>query len=318
MNWRLAIAALVLGLLGWLLLLPVAVDPVAWQAPADRGYVDPFAINDRLARATGIPLGGDFHGPEDATLGHDGALYVTTEGGAVLRVRGSDVAPFATPGGRPLGIETAADGRLLVANAYDGLQRIGRDGSVTTLVDSVDGAPLVYANSLAIAADGRIYFTEASRKFGAREFGGTYPASLLDILEHGGHGRVFVHDPESGTTQTLLDDLNFANGIAVSDAGDYLLIAETGSYRILKHWLAGADAGTTESCSTTCRAFPIISRTGCRGASGSGSSRRATHCSIACRPARSCARSCSDCRAGCARPLRPRRTSSQSTVTARC
>ena len=44
MNKALAIAGTLLALSSaYLLLWPVAVDPVAWRAPVDRGYVDPFA-----------------------------------------------------------------------------------------------------------------------------------------------------------------------------------------------------------------------------------------------------------------------------------
>ena len=93
-------------------------------------------------------------------------------------------------GGRALGIEADADGTFIVANAYLGLQRVAVDGRVEILLDEIDGQPLVYANDLAIATDGTVYFSEASTKFGAEASGGTYEGSLLDIMEHGGHGRV--------------------------------------------------------------------------------------------------------------------------------
>ena len=52
---------------------------------------------------------------------------------------------------------------------------------------------LVAANSVTIASDGTIYFTESSRKFGASRFAGSYKASLLDIMEHGGHSQnIFI------------------------------------------------------------------------------------------------------------------------------
>ena len=256
----LLLGALIAYLLAW----PVPVEPVSWNAPLDRGLVDPFGPNDLLASAVGIMLG-EYDGPEDATIGSDGRIYVTTSNGHVIAVHNGRVLKFAFPGGRPLGIEAASDGSLVVANSYLGLQRIDRDGNVTTLMSEVDGKPLIYANNLAIGPDGTIYFSEASSKFGARSSGGTYESSLLDIMEHGGHGRVFAFNPSNGTVRTLLDSLNFANGVAVSDDGRYLLISETGHYRILKHWLSGERQGTTEVLLENLPGFPDNLKSGLQG-----------------------------------------------------
>ena len=95
MKKTLAIAAMILALAAaYLLLWPVPIDPVAWQAPTDRGYVDPFSINDRLKFATGIDLG-NYEGPEDATVGADGRIYATTNGGEIIRIQNRGVSVFA-------------------------------------------------------------------------------------------------------------------------------------------------------------------------------------------------------------------------------
>lgn len=247
------LAAAALYLAAW----PVPVDPVAWQAPEDRGLTDAFAANDRLSGAAAIGLEG-YEGPEDVAVGHDGALYATTASGAILRIDPSSgaVSEFAQAGGRPLGIESAPDGSLLVANAYSGIQRISPDGEVADLLAAVDGAQLSYPDDLAVSSDGIVYFSDASSKFGARDWGGSYNASLLDILEHGGRGRVIAFDPQSGDATVLVDGLDFANGVAIADDDRYLLIAETGSYRILRHWLQGPDAGITEVVLDNLPGFP--------------------------------------------------------------
>jgi sugar lactone lactonase YvrE len=254
------LAGITIYLLAW----PVPVDPVAWQAPADRGLVDPFEANDLLKAATTIDLG-DHQGPEDATLGRDNLVYVTTESGHVLRIRNRQVETFADTGGRPLGIESDADGTLVVANAYLGLQRIDLQGKVTSILSSIDGNTPVWPNNLAIARDGKIYFTEASSKFGADKYRGSYDASLLDIMEHGGHGSVFVFDPGSGTSRQLLGGLNYANGIAISEDDSYLVIVETSNYRVLKHWLAGPRQGDTEILLDNLPGFPDNLKTGRSG-----------------------------------------------------
>lgn len=245
-------AAAALYLLTW----PVPVDPVAWEAPEDAGYIGEFAANDALAALERLEIA-PFHGPEDLAADRAGYLYTGTEDGKILRIApDGGIIVFADTGGRPLGLEFDGDGNLLVANAYLGLQSVDAGGAVTLLTDEVDGSPIRYADDVDVAPDGRIYFSDASTKFGAAEYASTYGASLLDILEHGSHGRVLVYDPKTGATGTVMAGLDFANGVAVDGSGRFLLVVETGTYRILKHWLAGPDAGETEILIDNLPGFP--------------------------------------------------------------
>ena len=229
------------------------------------GATDPFGADERLQMARGISIG-EHEGPEDISFGPGRFLYATTSNGMILKVsRSGGVSPFVDVGGRPLGIAQGRDGSLLVANAYIGLQRIDESGSVTALLSEIDGDPIVYANNVAVARDGRVFFSEASSKFGAKQFGGTYAASLLDIMEHGGHGRVIEFDPATGGSRVVVDGLNFANGVAISNDDRFLLIAETGAYRIHRHWLAGPRAGETEVILDNLPAFPDNITAGMQG-----------------------------------------------------
>ncbi len=249
--------SLVLIAIAYLALAPVPVDPVRWEPPVDAGLIDPFEVNDRLNAASGLDLG-IHEGPEDACIGKDGFVYATTKGGDLLRIhpRGESVAVFARLAGRPLGIEAAADGSFLVANAYLGIQHVSVTGHATTLLSAVDGQPLVYANDVAVGPDGVVYFSESSTRFGAEQYGGTFEASLLDIVEHGGHGRIIAFDPRDGRTEVLISGLNFANGIAVSPDGAFLLVSETGHYRIWRYWLRGPDATTSSILIDNLPGFP--------------------------------------------------------------
>lgn len=244
-----------LALVLYLLLWPVPLSPVAWQAPMDRGYVEPFLPNDQLRFTTTLDLN-EHEGPEDATIGGDGNLYVTTKSGSLIRIRNRQLQTLATLSGRGLGIETDHDGNLIVANAYAGLQHITLDGIVTTLLDEIDGEPLENANSLAIGPAGTIYFSVSSHKFTAADYGGTYEASIAAIVEHGGHGAVYSFDPVSGQLTTLLSGLNYANGVAISSDAHFLLVAETGHYRILKFWLQGPRRGETDIVLENLPGFP--------------------------------------------------------------
>ncbi|MCH8135443.1 MAG: SMP-30/gluconolactonase/LRE family protein, partial [Proteobacteria bacterium] len=181
------VAAMLLYFIAW----PVPIDPVAWDAPVDRGLSGVFERNDVLQKARAIDLG-EHTGPEDVALGPDGFLYVSTDDGKILKIptSGGPVEVFARPGGRPLGLEFDADGSLLVANAIFGVQRISTRGEVSLVFSEADGKPLVLADDIAVAADGRIYLSEASTKFGTVASKGTLRASVLDMLEHGGNGFV--------------------------------------------------------------------------------------------------------------------------------
>jgi len=86
-----------------------------------------------------------------------------------------------------------------------------------------------------VAQDGTIYFSDSSQYFGIDEFKG-------DILSHTGSGRLIRRDPD-GTVTVLLDDLDFANGVALSGDESFVLIAETGGYRVTRLDLAGPEAG---------------------------------------------------------------------------
>ena len=256
------LAVILLYLLFW----PVPIDPVAWDAPQNRGLVDPFEPNDRLRKSRLIELG-EHQGPEDIAGGPDGRLYTGTSDGKILRIEpgSGTIEVFADTGGRPLGLEFDSAGNLLVANAYLGLQRISPAGEVATLTDSYDGQPITYADDVAVAADGMIYFSDASSKFGAFKSGGSYEASLYDLLEHGGHGRIFSFNPATGVTAVVMDGLNFANGVAVSEDQQFLAVIETGTYRVLRYWLAGPRQGETEVLIDNLPGFPDNVNNGLNG-----------------------------------------------------
>ena len=251
MRPRLVIFLFVAAIVLYLALWPVPFDPVAWDAPADAGFTGPFARNERLRELELLPIGGD-HGPETIEVDAQGRVYTGTKEGRILR----DGQPWATTGGRPLGLKFDRDGSLLVADAMLGLVRVTPDGRVFEL------ARVAYANSVDVAPDGRVYFTDATAKFPARDFGGTFEASVVDLLEHRGHGRLLVYDPRTNATSTLLGGLNFANGVALAPDGSFALVADTSNYRILRHWLAGPRRGQTEAVIENLPGFPDNISTG--------------------------------------------------------
>jgi sugar lactone lactonase YvrE len=54
------------------------------------------------------------------------------------------------------------------------------------------------------------------------------------------------YDPATKTTTVLLSDLYFANGVALSQHEDFVLVNETYRFRITRYWLKGERAGKSE------------------------------------------------------------------------
>jgi sugar lactone lactonase YvrE len=131
-----------------------------------------------------------------------------------------------------LGFDFDAAGSLIAADAYRGLIEVAPDGEIRLLTDAVDGDPIRYANSVVVGTDGLVYFTDASTRFSPVEVGGTFEASIPDILEQSATGRVLAFDPTRGTTRLVARGLSFANGIALSADEAWLFVAETGRYRV--------------------------------------------------------------------------------------
>ena len=231
----LALGALI-GLVAlYLLAWPVPIAPVAWQAPASTGYAGAHARNDRLAQARLVSIAPEV-GPEHIEFGPDGLLYTGTLAGTILRLNpaaGSPPEVVARTGGRPLGLAFDANGQLLVADAMRGLLAIGANGESRVLADSVDGTPILFADAVVVAQDGKVLLTDATQRMSPRQYG-TFDAALFDILEQSCTGRVLEYDPAAQSTRVIAQGLCFPNGVALSADEQSLLIAETGTYRVLK------------------------------------------------------------------------------------
>lgn len=244
-----AIAGLIVLTPVALWLWPSRIDPVAWEPPDPPEMEGPFEPNDDLRKAE-LLAQGQLNGAEDVAVDARGRVYAGTHDGDIVRI-GPDgsVEKWANTGGHPLGLDWDPEGNLIVADAHAGLLSVSPDAKVTVLSTEAGGKPYKFTDDVDVARDGTIYFSDASWKF-------SQPDYMFDLMEGRPHGRLMRHDPRTGQTAVLLDDLYFANGVALSPEEDYVLVNETYRYRITRYWLAGAKAGTSETFADNLPGYP--------------------------------------------------------------
>lgn len=220
------------------------IQPVVWQPPK---------LGLRSRPKPNLPplnvLYVNGHGTEDVVVDEKRNVYTGLGDGRILRLTsdGRRLDTIADTRGRPLGLELYPDGRLLVCDAGKGLLLVDRaSGAVETLVPS--GPDLRVCNNAAVAGDGTVYFTDSTSRFDLRYY-------MADLLEHSGTGRLLRRNPD-GTVETLLSGLHFANGVALAADESYVIVAQTGAYRLDKLWLTGSRAGTTDILADNLPGFP--------------------------------------------------------------
>jgi sugar lactone lactonase YvrE len=251
LKWLLALVAAVAA---YLLLWPTPLDPYAWTPPLDPGTGpgSPFRptqalrSDDDLAAAViqtkyadaGRPVN---FGPDDvAVRPGEGRVYTGIGDGNILSIdpASGETRFFANTGGRPLGVTfDAAGDTLFVADAKLGLLSIDRAGSVTVLADEADGEPVTFADNLDVQGDGTVWFSAPTRDH-------TLAQVTLDVWDSRPSGRLLRYDPRTKAARVVLDNLFYANGVAIAQDESFVLVAEFLAFRITRYWLEGERKGT--------------------------------------------------------------------------
>ncbi len=224
------------------------MQPQRWTPPPAPPRARETHSATPLPRVARLELPGA--APEDVVRTTEGQIIAGVDDGSIYRIDPTDgaVRLLANTGGRPLGMHAEADGSLLICDFDRGLLRLDSAGGIEVLVDEVDGEPLPFASNVVRAEEGSIYFSSSSRRYPLDEWMG-------DLLEHSGTGRLLRLDP-SGKLETLIDGLQFANGVVLSPDGSCVLVAETGAYRVTRYWLTGPKAGTSDRLIENLPGFP--------------------------------------------------------------
>lgn len=148
--------------------------------------------------------------------------------------------------GRPLGIAFDTQGdNLIVSDAYYGIWEVNLPtGKKTNLVPADEilpgeiNRPAKLFNSVAVAKNGDIYWTESTSDYELSKCGN---ALLVNPS-----GRLFRYSRSEKKNYNLLDKLYFGNGLALSLDESFVVVAETAGSRLQKVHLKGAKKGTSE------------------------------------------------------------------------
>jgi ribose transport system permease protein len=220
------------------------------EAPtAAPGSGSPYEVNDRLLGAIAIGLG-EIEGPEDVILDSNDNLYSGSRHGEIIRFFAPDYKKhevFAQIGGHTLGMAFDPENNLYVCVSGMGLYCVSPEGIVSVATDQtnrslfsvVDDSRLRLADDCDIAPDGKVYFSEATVRYEAQEW-------PVDSLEGRGNGRIICYDPATNSTRTVLKNLIFPNGMAVSHDGKSILFSQTWACSISRFWLEGPKKGSYE------------------------------------------------------------------------
>lgn len=168
--------------------------------------------------------------PEGPSVGPQGEVYVVEiKGGRVKKVAAGLTETHAVTGGGPNGSALGRDGYLYVANSggfvFDGnrplgrpddyaggsIQRISPDGDVETVATAFGDERLNAPNDLVFDGEDNLYFTDPGY--------GDFP------------GRIYLWTA-AGKLSLVDGGYRYCNGLAISDDGSHIAIAESYSRRV--------------------------------------------------------------------------------------
>lgn len=179
-----------------------------------------------------------------------GSVYTGTEDGSVFKVRadGNRIDRIGRTDGRPLGLELLPDSRILVCDARRGLLAMDQGGRCEILADTVSGQRLLFCNNAAVASNGDIYFTDSSRYHPVERW-------KAEFVEDTRSGRLLRRNAD-GSVEVILDQLRFANGVALSADEAYVAAAESTGRTVVRRWLKGARTGQTDHLAVDLPGYP--------------------------------------------------------------
>jgi ribose transport system permease protein len=216
-----------------------------------------WTINHVLTEAEPIGIG-QIEGAEDCALDDDGNMYCGDRRGWIWKFpAGSQRGEvFARTGGLPLGHAWDLGGNLIVAVGGIGVYRILPDGSTELVANQTrrsrlslhDDSAIRFADDLDVTADGAIFLSDFSTRINAADY-------QLELVEYRPNGRIIRVDPD-GSTDVVVDNYVFPNGVCTSHDGQSVLIASTGLFRVDRLWVNGPKQGQFEPVMENLPGYP--------------------------------------------------------------
>lgn len=174
--------------------------------------------------------------PEDVLPDDAGGIVTGLADGRIVRATtDGTVSDLANTSGRPLGLDRLPDGRILVCDTERGLLAVAADTGRIEMLVPRGSADLNLCNNPAVAADGRIFFSDSSQRCAVDQ-------AARDIIDAIPTGRLLCRHPD-GRIEVLVDGLLFANGVVLAPDESFVLVAQTGRACINRLWLSGPKAG---------------------------------------------------------------------------
>ncbi|MFF0488723.1 ABC transporter permease [Nocardia sp. NPDC003482] len=226
------------------------IDPARLVLPPLPDITEPGSVwnlNSRLTDAPPIGLG-QIRGAEDCAVDGDGNVFCGDQRGWVWKFTPgrTEGEIFSRTGGFPCGHAFDREGRLVVAVGGMGIYRIEPDGRPELVANKVARSPfsllddsgLRAVDDLDVAPDGSIYASDFSTRNNTADF-------LVELVEFRPNGRVVRVDPD-GSTEVVVSNHVFPNGICTAHDGQSILIVSTGLCRVDRLWIAGPKQGQLE------------------------------------------------------------------------
>lgn len=111
----------------------------------------------------------------------------------------------------------------------------------------LDSSILVFCDDLDISSDDIVYFVDASKTIRVPEPSQVLRASFHAVAAGHSDGRLLKYTPLTGSLETLINDLSFANGVTLSHDERSLLVSDGSPlFKIRRYWLEGPKKGSQE------------------------------------------------------------------------
>ena len=140
-------------------------------------------------------------------------------------------------------------GLTRIRNPLDPQSKVELIANSVTLPDG-SVSQLLYTNDLAVGpVSGKIYFTDSSTVVPSRVQTRTWDTmygAKYDIFCARPTGRLLEYDPVADKVTVLASGFRFSNGLGVAGDESYLIMNETGGFRIWKYHLKGSQKGEME------------------------------------------------------------------------